>query len=361
MMKKIIAVVMSLAVLATSLAVSASALKLEYTEYSRDVVASRFKDVAGWEWFVPALGNAGIAYGLIKGSADGEGNVRFYPYRNMTREQFTQVLYRIDNDIMRFCFGKSMNDKGTSSFSDVDASAWYAKSVVWAENEGVVEGLGDGTFGIDKAISREAVAAMLRRYLTARPYIKIENGNNEVTFNDSADISDWAREDVEWAVKNGLFVGDEKGMFLPQKQLTRAEATQLIERFYTLLDYDLNYIFDAEHIEKITYVNVYSVTGIPESRVAIADDAESIKAICEKITNATVVELKAQSPAEILDGAYWDTITVNYNDGRDTFEFDIWNSYLYCSMFRTDKFEDGFLENELKGMFDFSDDNLYDK
>lgn len=361
MTKKIIAGAMSLAVLLASLAVSASALKLEYIDYSRSAVASRFKDVEGWEWFVPSLGRVGIGYGLIKGSADGEGNVRFYPKRSMTREQFAQVLYRIDKDIMRACFDTGMNDKGTSSFTDVDASAWYAKSVVWAENEGIVEGLGDGTFGIGEAISREAVASMLRRYLAARPYIKIDNGNNEAVFNDSADISAWAVEDVEWAVKNGLFVGDEKGMFLPQKELTRAEATQLIERFYGLLDYDLDYIFDAENVKEIIYIHKYNVTGIPETMVSSTDNAESIKEICDKITGATVVALEDRLLVELLDGSLYDTLMISYNDGRESFEFDIWNNYLYCTMFRADKFEDGFLEKELWDMIRAADDTPYDK
>ena len=102
-MKKVLSCALSLALLGASLAVTASAHRLEYIDYSRDAVASRFEDVAGWEWFVPSLGHIGIGYGLIRGSADGEGNVRFYPQRSMTREQFVQgaLPHRRGCDILR--------------------------------------------------------------------------------------------------------------------------------------------------------------------------------------------------------------------------------------------------------------------
>lgn len=351
-MKKVLSCVLSLALLGASLAAAASAHRLEYIDYSRDAVASRFEDVAGWEWFVPSLGHIGIGYGLIRGSADGEGKVRFYPQRSMTREQFVQVLYRIDEDVIYYDGSSTPNDKGTSGFTDVDASAWYAKSVVWAENEGIAEGVGDGSFGVGAAVSREAVAAMLRRYLTARPYIKLDETGAAADFSDSADISDWAREDVEWAAKRGLFIGDENGSFLPAKELTRAEATELIARFYAALDYDLGYIFDAEHIESMTYETQRQEPNCPPSTItATENNAAVLKHICSSITGGRVVSLEDRVESELCDGAATDRLTIHYSDGREDFKLSVWNSYLYRPLFRALCFEDGVLESAL--VFDF--------
>ena len=50
-------------------------------------------------------------------------------------------------------------------------------------------------------------------------------------FADQAQISDWAREDIAWAVGYGLLSGKENNLLDPQGNTTRAETAAILNRF----------------------------------------------------------------------------------------------------------------------------------
>lgn len=51
------------------------------------------------------------------------------------------------------------------------------------------------------------------------------------SYSDSGKISRWAREDVAWAVKEGLLSGRTASTLVPGGRLTRAEAASILMRF----------------------------------------------------------------------------------------------------------------------------------
>jgi hypothetical protein len=72
----------------------------------------------------------------------------------MGRAMLAQVLYSLA--------GKP--SVGGADFKDVSSSAWYANAVAWAAEQGIVSGYPDGSFGADDSISREQLALMLWNY-----------------------------------------------------------------------------------------------------------------------------------------------------------------------------------------------------
>lgn len=52
------------------------------------------------------------------------------------------------------------------SFSDVPPDAYYANAVAWASENNIVSGYGNGYFGSDDPVTREQIATILRNYLT---------------------------------------------------------------------------------------------------------------------------------------------------------------------------------------------------
>ena len=50
-----------------------------------------------------------------------------------------------------------------------------------------------------------------------------------------ANPSDWAKEAVDWAVKEGLFTGDGNGNFRWRDNITREEAAVVLRRFFKIL------------------------------------------------------------------------------------------------------------------------------
>ena len=59
---------------------------------------------------------------------------------------------------------------------------------------------------------------------------KAENETAELTFEDTASISGWAKEFVEYAVANGLMNGRDNNRFEPLGNATRAEAATVLFR-----------------------------------------------------------------------------------------------------------------------------------
>lgn len=76
---------------------------------------------------------------------------------------------------------------GSSKFSDVADGAWYAKPVIWAAENGVVNGVGNGKFAPNDPVTREQLVAMLYRYAE-----KPEVSNALTDFADANKISDYA-------------------------------------------------------------------------------------------------------------------------------------------------------------------------
>jgi len=68
---------------------------------------------------------------------------------------------------------------------------------------------------------------ILGRYATLKGYDKTAQGNMEL-YNDKTLISDWAREDMTWAVGAGLISGTDWGGLYPGGSSTRAELAAIL-------------------------------------------------------------------------------------------------------------------------------------
>jgi hypothetical protein len=100
-------------------------------------------------------------------------------------------------------------------------------SLSWVERDvralvalGIVSGLGDGTFGPDRPLTRAQFAVLLSHAFFDLPIVRPE----VPAFRDGAEIPSWAYEHVVAAYQRGLLSGDHRGYFLPQDQLTRVQA-----------------------------------------------------------------------------------------------------------------------------------------
>lgn len=155
--------------------------------------------------------------GLMGGVADGQ----FGPNLQLTRGMLVTILGRLE--------GFDASKYTTSSFSDVSADAWYAPSVQWAAEMGIVSGVGDGKFAPDQAITREQLAAILANY-AAKKNIELKDGPS-VKFADSNKISPWAASAMDAMVKAGIIRGNADGTLNPQGTATRAEVATMLQRF----------------------------------------------------------------------------------------------------------------------------------
>ncbi len=176
-----------------------------------------FHDVSRQDWFYAAVSFA-YEKGLIRGI---ESN-RFAPQQSVNRAMLATILYRMA--------GEPSVAGLSSPFQDVPKDAWYSDGVLWCAKEGIVKGMGDGTFAPTLAISREQFSSMLHRY--AMQYIpQGESSLGDLTrFHDAARVSTWAEESLKWAVGSGIMSGDNTGALRPKASANRAETATMLQR-----------------------------------------------------------------------------------------------------------------------------------
>lgn len=97
-----------------------------------------------------------VRWALHEGITTGTGNGKFSPDATCTREQAVTFLFRAVG---------SPTVNGNSTFEDVPADAYYANAVIWAEQNGVTEGIGGGMFGSGNTCTRGQIVTFLHRAL----------------------------------------------------------------------------------------------------------------------------------------------------------------------------------------------------
>lgn len=217
-----------------------------------------YTDVDAGAWYADA-----VSYVTDNGLMGGTSSTAFSPEDAMTRAMLATVLYRAAD---------TPAVTGTDDFTDTADGTWYADAVLWASQQGLVTGYGDGTFGTDDPVSREQIAAILWRYAGS------PQAQDAQAFSDESAISAYAADAVDWARANGIVNGKENNTFDPQGNATRAEVATILRNYLTM--------------------------GAPEQ--PSTPDTEE--------TNALVVYFSATGNTEAVAGYIADTL------GADTFE-----------------------------------------
>lgn len=177
-----------------------------------------FTDVKETDWYYAA-----VMFVSQKGLMNGTSAASFSPNHVTTRSMIATTLWRMEG---------SPDVTGEISFSDIPSSkVWYSDAVIWAAQNGIFGGYGDGTFQPDTSISREQLTANLYRYAQYKGYKLTSQGNLD-TFVDNNSVSTWAKEAMEWAVGLGLITGRNTNTLDPQGEATRAEIASILQRFH---------------------------------------------------------------------------------------------------------------------------------
>jgi len=174
-----------------------------------------FTDVKSTAWYAE-----GVNYCATKGYITGVGNNKFNPDGKLTREQFVVILARIaDADLTKYT---------STDFTDVKVNSWYGPSVIWANESGYVNGIGNGKFGVGQNIDRESLATLFYRY-AEKQGIDVSKKADMSEYSDYSKISSWSKDACAWAVNAGLLSStDTKVLTLaPKMTVTRAQAAKI--------------------------------------------------------------------------------------------------------------------------------------
>lgn len=171
-----------------------------------------FNDLGSVAWAEEAI----IALAK-KNIVNGVGNGQYNPNGLVTREQFAKIVV-----------GAFLSNQKAAEidFTDVEKGAWYYDYIATAFGAGVVNGMGDGTFGVGLNITRQDMCVMIYK---AALVAGVEfDANADEIFADDAQIADYAKEAV-YALKNkGAVSGMDEYNFAPTETATRAQAAKII-------------------------------------------------------------------------------------------------------------------------------------
>ena len=168
-----------------------------------------FVDVPNSSYYYEA-----VKWAAEKGITNGTDPLHFDPDMPCTRAQIVTFLWRAAG---------SPEPGNSGSFSDVPASAYYAKAVAWAVENGITTGTGDGIFSPDAVCTRAQAVTFLWRYEKA-PVASRSN-----PFTDVAADSYYA-DAVLWAVKEDITKGTTDTTFSPGADCTRAQIVTFLWR-----------------------------------------------------------------------------------------------------------------------------------
>lgn len=185
---------------------------------SEDLTVLPFTDVNSDDWFLAA-----VQYVYKNSRMAGTSSTTFQPEVNLTRAMAAQVLYNLEGQPAV---------TGDTTFTDAaDAGDWAVKAITWAEQTGVVAGIGDGLFDPTSNVTREEFAQMIYNYASYKEYDLTREGDLS-QFEDASAISGWAETAMSWANGSGLINGHEAtGLIDPAGTTTRAQAASIITNF----------------------------------------------------------------------------------------------------------------------------------
>ena len=156
-----------------------------------------YSDVKTGDWYADA-----VKYVSDKGLMSGTGSDKFAPSATTTRAMLMTVLARYAGE------------------DTTGGATWYEKGMEWAKAKGVSDGTNPNA-----NITREQLVTMMYRYAgSPKADGKLDS------FSDSASVSTYAADAMQWAVANGIVNGS-NGKLNPQDNATRAEVAAILMRF----------------------------------------------------------------------------------------------------------------------------------
>ena len=182
--------------------------------------SSRFHDIAGPEnW-----SHAGIDFCVRNQLFSGTSKHTFAPDAAMTRAMLVMVLWSAEGE---------PKPSSSNPFTDVSSGQWYTDAVIWAAENGIVSGIGNGKFAPATEITREQIAVIMQGYAEYKG--ADTNMRADLTrFPDYTQVSGFAKDAVSWANAEGLLAGSEFGgqtYLMAKSSATRAQVAAILMRF----------------------------------------------------------------------------------------------------------------------------------
>ena len=175
-----------------------------------------FVDVPAGSYYEEA-----VNWALENWITEGTSDTLFSPDAPCTRAQAVTLLWR--------AAGCPAPHAYSTAFEDVTSGSYYYQAVLWAVENGIVNGTSETAFEPDALCTRAQIVTLLFRY-------KAANGMDAVTlaellggYEDSAEIPAYSRAALNWAISANVLQGSGEKL-LPNDACTRAQIVTFLYR-----------------------------------------------------------------------------------------------------------------------------------
>ncbi|MBP5654652.1 MAG: S-layer homology domain-containing protein [Clostridiales bacterium] len=211
----------------TALKAGRSTVQVNYTDYNKYdpvygypqgttycEITVLYRDVTNENdfWYTPT--NYLTAKDVVKGY---ENQTLFRPSRNCTRAQMVTFIWRL--------MGEPEPKTTNCKFSDVKSSDYFYKACIWGNENHIVEGYKDGTFGPQIVCARKHAVTFLWR-LAGQPSPK----SSANKFKD-VKKSDYFYTATLWASEKGILAGYSDGTFKPDGECLRRQMVTFLYKY----------------------------------------------------------------------------------------------------------------------------------
>ncbi len=173
-----------------------------------------FVDVHTYDYFYDS-----VQWAVNLGIAKGTSTTTFSPKTGCTRAQIVTFLWRAANS--------PAPRSSTNKFTDVYATthADYMKAIIWATEQGITTGTGNGKFSPDAICTRAQIVTFLYRF-KSNPAVYGSLNFSDVNKTEHAAFYNA----ILWAVNNKITTGYGNGIFDPNGTCNRGDAVTFLYR-----------------------------------------------------------------------------------------------------------------------------------
>jgi len=183
-----------------------------------EIPVGKFVDVFASHWanqYITLLANKGILSGKAEDSFDPDGF--------MTRAELTKIVV--------MAFYKNIPGETNTPFIDVKFNKWYAPYIKFAYDKGIVRGESARFFGPNNFATRAEAVKMIIAAAGSKLAVDAEAAFTDI------DRGAWYMPYLNYVTVNNIISGYKDGIFKPEGNITRAEASKIVAKLIEMKEY----------------------------------------------------------------------------------------------------------------------------
>lgn len=178
----------------------------------------RFTDVPSNFWAYESITKM-----TKEGIMSGYRNGTFKPNDPLSREEAASLFSNMIGDTPAIMLA--------SSFSDITSDRWSSLAIESVARANIISGYGDNTYRPEQYMSRQEFAVVADKFLHYQGYrTEDPTALDTIYFSDQKFIAPWAQSSVRELALWGFINYNTKGLFNPEKYITRGEAAEITYR-----------------------------------------------------------------------------------------------------------------------------------